>query len=324
MSIFLKNINLKSFFAGAILFPFLYACAVPFGPNDPVIGVGIEAHKDKYRGVTTQADRRLVLATKKEEEEITMVGPGEKESTTRKIPAMPIICAEPFPEGVALLDKLKKTTLELNDKALGLEDKHTFNVSIPFASHPAIKFYRDGIFALCQAAMNGWVETKPQVRISANSQVIGFKRWEEITKDDQTTNKDTNFYLNNNSLVIKIIESSMELDENEKEFLIELMEETRPGGRTRERLKLTAPPFISEFEFQLYRLREAAIRIFSFEAEKEKAKAQQEEAKAQQEEAKAQQEIAKARQEESKAKQILYQKCNTNCENCIINCVDPD
>ena len=318
MNIFLKNKNFKSFFAGAILFPLLYACAVPFGPNDPVIAVGIEAHKDKYRGVTTQADRRLVLATKKEEEEITMVGPGEKESTTRKIPAMPIICAEPFPEGVALLDKLKKTTLELNDKVLGLEDKHTFNVSIPFASHPAIKFYRDGIFALCQAAMNGWVETKPQVRISANSRttVIGFERWNSITKEDQTKNKDTNFYLNNNSLVIKIIESSMELDENEKEFLIELMEETRPGGRTRERLKLTAPPFISEFEFQLYRLREAAIRIFGVETEKEKAKAQQEAAKAQQE-------IAKARQEEAKVKQIRYQKCNTDCGNCNINCVDP-
>ena len=317
MNICLKNKNFKSFFAGVILFPLLYACAGQGGPNDPVIGVGIEAHKDKYRGVTTQADRRLVLATKKEREKITMVGSGDKESTIREIPAMPIICAEPFPEGVALLDKLKKTTLELNDKALGLEDKHTFNVSIPFASHPAIKFYRDGIFALCQAAMNGWVETKPQIRISANSQatVIGFDDWNSMTGKDQP--KDTNFYLNDNSLVTKIIESSMELDKNEKEFLIKLMEETHPGARTRERLKLTAPPFISEFEFQLHRLREAAIRIFSVETEKENAKAQQEAAKAQQE-------IAKARQEEAKAKQIRYQKCNTDCGNCTINCVDPD
>ena len=42
------------------------------------------------------------------------------------------------------------------------KDKLKFDKNIPFSVHPAVKFYRDGVFALCQGVMNGWVKTEPK------------------------------------------------------------------------------------------------------------------------------------------------------------------
>lgn len=102
----------------------------------------------EYKGVSTQADRRLIITKLMKEN------------------GLPAICAEPFPEGTAALNIFLKRESAAKDAKTEVsfkeEDQYSREVGLPFQTHPAVKFYRDGVFALCQAALNGWVTVKDE------------------------------------------------------------------------------------------------------------------------------------------------------------------
>ncbi len=134
---------------------FLVGC-VPNSAIKKPQPINLNPEEGSYVGVATEANQRLILTTKKPRKAITKKYRKANKSTTA---SMPIICAEPFPDGGSEYENLNKFISEKGDKKIGLEKNVTFNVTLPHASAPAVKFYRDGVFALCQAAMNGWIGT---------------------------------------------------------------------------------------------------------------------------------------------------------------------
>ena len=111
-----------------------------FGPSN----FEIATEADKYQGISTQANQRLVLSA-------------HKNNTKNNMPA---ICAEPFPDAGSEYEQIQEFTKQLKEITQSAKNQTTFNVTLPHAIHPAVKFYRDGVFALCQAAMNGWLRTE--------------------------------------------------------------------------------------------------------------------------------------------------------------------
>lgn len=95
-----------------------------------------------YQGAALQAHYRLVLSTKKNNDK------------------PPVICAEPFPEGASEAEYFRKFFSELDGRKTGSERRDKYNVTLPHPTHAVVKFYRDAVFALCQAAMNNWVGTE--------------------------------------------------------------------------------------------------------------------------------------------------------------------
>ena len=224
----------------------------PGGANDPIIKVSMSPSGNEFEGIATQADRRLVITR-------------EKEENSNSQNEMPAICAEPFPDGVALFNKLDKINIEINGQKLGKESGETRNVTIPFELHPALKFYRDGVFALCQAAMNGWVRVKPQL-------VIYKKEDSDSGKED--SGKDSNY----DTVSFKKVLDYYDFQGDAKDkFNMTTQLITFLDG-----LEYDGPPFLSEFETQLYKLRETAENMYIHDvvARKEKAKAMQKQAEA--------------------------------------------
>ena len=144
--------------------------------GDTIIDQDIIPPDNGYGVVATQADRRLVITkvadgpggNKKSNVQSPAHSSGRLAIPTSKIANPLYICAEPFPDGAARfqqLESLKLTDLtnKINKavKKKNIERERAINieVSIPYELDRAIKFYRDGVFALCQAAMNGWVRT---------------------------------------------------------------------------------------------------------------------------------------------------------------------
>ena len=241
----------------------------PGGANDPIIKVSISPSDNEFEGIATQADRRLVLSRGK-----------EKNSTSQN--GKLAICAEPFPDGAAFFSKLDKLNIEINGQKLGKESGETRNVTLPFELHPAMKFYRDGVFALCQAAMNGWVRVEPQLIIhkagdldnaaQSNKTVSGKGDYDTVSFV-----KIFDHYAENYTF------KSMQDKIDRTEDLINLLQTP----------EYTEPPFLSEFETQLHKLRETAQAMYIYDtvARREAAKALQQQAAA----AIAQQKIEQAR-----------------------------
>ena len=191
------------------------------GKHAPLLDVDITPKVGKYDGKAIQADRRLVLTTHKKEAKI------------------PSICAEPFPEGEALLETLHKFNSTTRGQTIGTEDLFKFGVDIPFSTHPAVKFYRDGVFALCQAAMNDWINTLPTHTVSTEY------------KDTLASFVGTPSILGNRELSSENIETILETASAMFQY----------SG------------IVSEFERQLNELRGAVVDIFEAEAKKAKAEA---------------------------------------------------
>ncbi len=187
----------------------------------PIIPVDMSPKEGIYRGTATQADRRLILTTIKVGKEL------------------PSICAEPFPEGASALETLRKYNLTAREQTTEMEDSLKFATSIPFSVHPAVKFYRDGVFALCQGAMNDWVNTKP-----------GDKECDDTV----------------NELLLKpLLKIEMQ---SYQSFDIAAAEQVSKSRDTIYNQK----PCISEFEYQLNELRKTVGEIFKAEASKAEAR----------------------------------------------------
>lgn len=235
---------------------FVSGCS-PTQQHAPILPIKIDTSQNTFQGVATQVDRRLVMASQTES--------GKPHS----------ICAEPFPDGAAMLDRLKTLDLKVNGRELKEEEAYKFEVTIPFKPHPAVKFYRDGVFALCQAAMNGWISTTKTL----------FVRYDKGDLQLAASFSDIGDGVEN---VIKILKKHHQQPEI---FATTALEAIR---------KQASIAKISEFEYQLYKLSQYVRDIFVAETEKEQAKARQEQAKACQKKGKVCQEEAKACQKKEK------------------------
>lgn len=137
----------------------------------------IDTYADGYDGLAIEADKRLVLATqqylKNAKGEFKMKKNEEDEDAYE---TLPVICAEPPPDAGS--ERGQKANLgtpshsvsitgspeagipggskSLGSGSIGFESFRNVNL---LPQNHVVKFYRDGIFSLCQAAMNGWVDT---------------------------------------------------------------------------------------------------------------------------------------------------------------------
>ncbi|MGU9978310.1 MAG: hypothetical protein ACNYNY_06535 [Candidatus Oxydemutatoraceae bacterium WSBS_2016_MAG_OTU14] len=312
--------------------------------------INLDPKEGSYVGVATEANQRLVLATAKKPKKVTPEKPGKanKDSTA----LIPIICAEPFPDGGSEYENLNKFISEKGDKKIGLEKNVTFNVTLPYASAPAVKFYRDGVFALCQAAMNGWIETDHNNKKSCATQsrdkveqpnIKTLEKFVEkslmlggTVKDISALNIDINaLNIDINALTKKknaarakvkafaepqasdedVDYSEAKVDYSEAIVAYDASEVNLKNSQNRLRnLQNTAkelevelkdlekstkdiikPDTCTEFEIQLFRLRDSAEEIMKTEAEKAKANARTAEANARTAEANARTAEAKAK-----------------------------
>ena len=215
---------------------------------ETLMPVEMSPEKGKYKGTAVSVDRRLILTTQKEPEKETkeestkeVQGGSKKEvqeeskEEAQKLPSY--ICAEPFPEGIAALETLHKYNLTARGQTTEKVDSSMFGTNIPFSVHPAVKFYRDGVFALCQGAMNGWV----------NVNSIKCLEYKENMNNDSVSPFDWS----------SVEEKLSKLD---LEKAVEYQDKF-----------CNQKPFISEFEYQLNELRKAVVDIFDAEARKVEA-----------------------------------------------------
>ncbi len=111
----------------------------------PVPPINLNPKVNSYAGIAIEANQRLILSTLRSRK-VSSVDEKEKQVSKTSITA---ICAEPAPDGSSGYSDIKKLFFEANNKKVNLENNVTYNVTLPHPSHPAVKFYRDGVFALC-------------------------------------------------------------------------------------------------------------------------------------------------------------------------------
>ena len=230
---------IKQLFFSVLIIVLVGGCASD-NQYQPIINVEMSPEIAKYKGKAAQVDRRLILTTHKKDEKL------------------PSICAEPFPEGVSALETLSKYNLAVRGQTGGKEDSFKFDTSIPFSIHPAVKFYRDGVFALCQGAMNDWVDTNPK-----ETEACSGTNKTAITNQTpglQYRTFDVDPELENVTPELEIAIRKLEIEKQKLEIEKQTQEAT-----IRDQL-CNQKPYISEFEYQLNELRNAVVRIFEAEA----------------------------------------------------------
>lgn len=148
--------------APLVCLPLLAACDGGFGGKlDPVIAtsIGPEVH-----ALATGANRRLVVTAKVREDD-------DSEAL--------VICAEPSPDAIEALAASVNASLDARDGERSLEAERASAITTAASGllkrSQGLQFYRDGIFALCQASMNG-LRRKEDVRALALA-------YQELQKD---------------------------------------------------------------------------------------------------------------------------------------------
>lgn len=227
------------YFSVCFLILALYGCTHRYNMDAPIVPVGLEnqlkPEKDLFKGVTTQADRRLVL---------TAVDEGDKGKQ------LPVICAEPYPDGAAELMIWSKFKSARKDTILEKEKGYGRDVDLPFPMHPGVKFYRDGVFSLCQAAMNGWVSTDRNQRVKCYGDQVRIKALAGQASREVLAGIDSiPSAAGNLAKISNTISNTINKEISEEK--------------------------LSEFECQLNQLREAAVSILTEESRAEKRKADQ-------------------------------------------------
>ena len=134
---------IKQLFFSVLIIILVGGCA-DYNQYRSIVNVEILPEEGEYKGKAAQIDRGSILTTHKKDGKL------------------PSICAEPFPESASALEILRKYNLAAKGQTTEKKDSLELPTSIPFGVHPAVKFYRDGVFALCQRAINGWVNTEPK------------------------------------------------------------------------------------------------------------------------------------------------------------------
>ena len=119
--------------------------------TDVVVQVPLEQKSKHLTGVALTAERRLILT---------------KRGTNNVL-----VCAEPHPDvAEALVDIFRSNTQALLGNTELRADIATLLSTAPFSvfqRSQGVQFYRDSTFALCQMALNGWIETSRKPDISA-------------------------------------------------------------------------------------------------------------------------------------------------------------
>lgn len=144
--------------------------------------------------VATTAERRLVLY--RQGPEITMPTlTGTPPAVTRRTTESGVqFCAEPSPDAIESLASLfsaagsfgsSSPTGPTVEASANFSNALTTAVSSAFNRSQGIQFFRDGVFALCQAAMNGWVETAKEGKQFFVADVVRFEPGSEPLKDEK-------------------------------------------------------------------------------------------------------------------------------------------
>ena len=122
----------------------LGGCALQGGRTDPVIPARID---DRVSALATGADRRLVLAS-----ETKLKADGEGGNL--------LVCAEPSPDAIEALSSSVEASVaaQLTGSETANVDaasRLATNVAMALRRTQGLQLFRDGVFALCQGAMNG-------------------------------------------------------------------------------------------------------------------------------------------------------------------------
>lgn len=132
----------------------LAGCELPGGRTDPVIASRID---NRVSALATGAERRLVLTSQ------TRLKEGGAKGGNL------LVCAEPSPDAVEALSSSVEASIAAQrggDQSANIDAANRLATSVALAMRrtQGLQLFRDGVFALCQGAMNGLRDAKdPEV-----------------------------------------------------------------------------------------------------------------------------------------------------------------
>lgn len=199
--------------------------------------------KQSATAVATTAERRIIL--------YTPVGSSSPAGGTNSATAVQF-CAEPSPDALESIASIftasASATLGSDSASAALGNALITSADKLFSRSQGVQFFRDGVFALCQAAMNGWVTTAKDSS-SANRLVEAI-----LIKKEEKKKKD-------GTVEVRVIDSTRLVDTDRAKLVLKIDQKSAEG------FELDSIRELSEFEVALRFLRQESKEIIIREAE---------------------------------------------------------